>query len=89
MDKQELKTIKFSDIRERILAGLQERIKKGELQLSGRFTLVDGFFFSTLQNKFPGIQIGGTGIPLIAIVHEQTGEMRYFALKKILPDLEI
>ena len=89
MSEKEQKTIKFSEIREAILTALQEKIKKGELQLSGRFALIEGFFFSTLQEKFPGIQIGGTGIPIIAIVHEQTGEIRYFALKKILPNLDI
>lgn len=78
----EKRSIKFEDLKGKILTALKEKFTGG----NGNFTLVDGFFFSPMQKETGSFQLGGPSIPQVVIVNTSTGEVRYFALKVLLPD---
>jgi len=53
------------------------------------FTLIEGFVSQPINKAISGaFIIGGPSIPMVAVVGNTTGRMYYFALKKLLPDLQ-
>lgn len=57
--------------------------------LKGDVTLVDGFVFNDIQKDTKNIIMGGQRIPLVALVDNSTGIVHYFALKVLLPNIEL
>lgn len=78
--------IKFEEIKEELRRVLTER-----LGFAPRiFTLIEGFtlnyVYQTLDNE---LRIGGKNIPGVILVNNKTGELHHFALKSLLPNLDI
>jgi hypothetical protein len=83
-----MESVKFADIKNQLCDVLEERIK--DLGAKEKFTLIEGFFNQPIQNEISGnIMIGGPTVPMVAIVGNQSGRMYLFALKILLPKLEI
>lgn len=83
--------IKFEDYRERVTKKISENtLVKNIIVDPDGFTLLDGFFNIPFQPVLNGsINLGGPTIPAVAIVGNSTGLIHYFALKALLPDIEI
>ena len=80
----------FADLRVRIQTAVNEKIQLLGITDPQGFTIVDSFVPVNLQPKIGGGQfLGGPYIPVVALVANSTGEVRYFALKNLLPDLDI
>jgi hypothetical protein len=79
---------KFSDYKEEILKALNEKMSKKQIKIQEQVTLVDGFFMQSFQDNLQGIQLGGRTVPSIMLVGE-SGQIYLFALKAILPDVQI
>ncbi|MBU1557714.1 hypothetical protein KKC45_02025 [Patescibacteria group bacterium] len=77
----------FIKHKEEILNALKE---KASSKLSGNLTLVEGLIFADIQKDPKNITIGGNQrIPMIAVVDNETGLVHNFALKVLLPNIEI
>lgn len=84
----EKKILKFSDHKEEIIRALNERAPQHGIQEPT--SLVDGFINQPIQKEFTGgLVIGGPAIPMVAIVGNNSGRIYFFALKVLLPDLEM
>lgn len=83
---QEIK--EFSAYKEEILKALNLKLQLKQIKIDEKAQLVDGFFVQSFQNTLAGIQLGGPAIPSIALVGE-SGQIYFFALKALLPNLEI
>jgi hypothetical protein len=79
---------KFLEYRDDILKVLNEKMSKGEIKIQEKVTLVDGFFMQSFQDVLQGIQLGGRTVPSIMLVGE-SGQIYFFAIKVILPNIEI
>lgn len=84
----EKKQKKFEEYKDEILKALNEKFKKQEIKIPEKVTLVDGFFMQSFQDDLNGIKLGGRTVPSIILVGE-SGQMYFFALKAILPNVEI
>jgi hypothetical protein len=85
-----MNTLKFEDLKPRISTALTVRLNALSLNQEGGFTLVDGFIMQPLSNEISGsLVLGGPSIPLVAVVGKTSGQMYYFALKALLPDISI
>ena len=83
-----MSNLTFTEIRPRIIAALQTR--QVYLAINEPITLIDGFFQQPIQNEISGnMIIGGPAIPMIMVVGNNSGRLYYFALKHLLPDLNI
>ena len=78
----------FSEYKDEILKALNEKMSKGEIKIQEKVTLVDGFFMQSFQDTLQGIQLGGRTVPSIMLVGE-SGQIYFFALKAILPNIQI
>lgn len=77
-------------------AKYEEAIKKAieskniHLEIKEPLALMDGFINLSLNKKLTGsIVIGGPSLPIIAAVGKNTGRVYLFALKALLPDVEL
>lgn len=83
-----MQPINFLDYRQRILDALNTRADA--LGINEPTTLIDGFISQPLQSELTGaFVIGGPTIPMIAVVGQTSGKIYYFALKALLPDINI
>lgn len=80
---------KFVDYKGEILKVLNEKLKDGSLGISEKVSLVDGFFMQSFQDTPQGIQIGGKTVPSVMLVGENSGRVYFFALKVLLPEIDI
>lgn len=82
--------IKFSDIKIELQAALQEKLKQSPILGEAGFTLVEGFMTLSLQGEVSNnIIIGGPVIPTVGVVGNTSGRIYTFALKVILPKIQI
>lgn len=80
--------IKFEDYKQRITAAISTRLHTNLLPKENGFTLIEGFITQPLSKEISGsLVIGGPSIPLVAIVGNTTGQVYYFALKALLPEI--
>lgn len=82
----------FNSLKKQITEALNDRFSKQGALFSGEtsgFTLVDGFVMQSIQDKLGGIYIGGKSIPMVMVVGNSSGRIYYFALKALLPDVNI
>jgi hypothetical protein len=84
MDNQK----KFSEYKDEILEALKHKMSNGEIKIPEKVTIVDGFFMQSFQDTLQGIQLGGRTVPSIMLVG-QSGQIYFFAIKVILPNIEI
>lgn len=79
----------FEKYKINIMTALENKFKSGEIKLEENVTLVDGFVMQSIQSPLNGIQLGGKSIPMIMLIGNKSGRAYYFALKAILPNIEI
>ena len=79
---------KFEEYKEEITKALNEKMQKNEIKIPEKVTLVDGFFMQSFQDTLDGIQLGGRTVPSIMLVGE-SGQIYFFALKALIPDIKI
>ncbi|MEK6850221.1 MAG: hypothetical protein AABX85_01455 [Nanoarchaeota archaeon] len=83
-------TIKFSEIKEKLLQALNSKITQNKLHIDEKVTIVDGFVNQPLSMELSGAFIlGGPAIPMIMLIGNDSGRIYYFALKAILPGIKI
>jgi len=83
-------TIVFSHIKPQLLMVLNKKEQYDELHLPEKTTIIDGFVNQPLSTELSGsFVIGGPSIPMIMLVGNESGRIYYFALKAILPSIEI
>ena len=81
--------IKFEDYKAQILTSIDQKLRLKPITGEAGFTLVEGFIMQPLNKEISGsIIIGGTTIPLVAIVGNTSGRMYYFALKALIPNID-
>lgn len=84
--------IKFDEYKPKIVKALEKIVSKNQAARINRheICLIDGFFNYPIQEEIAGeIIIGGITVPMIALVDEKTGRMYFYALKILLPDIDI
>lgn len=60
---------------------------KTKAGLSGNWTIMDFFVNQPIQKEISGnLTIGGPALPLVLVMNQTTGEMKYFSLKFLLGD---
>jgi len=83
-------TIKFESIKEQIQNAIELRIQQGVISDSSGFILIDGFinmpFQKELGNSFV---LGGPTIPSVAVVGKSSGIVYTFALKVLIPGIQL
>jgi len=83
-----MKDIKFSDYKDQIITSLKDKGKN--LWINEPVTLVDGFINQPIDTVLNGsFNIWGPSIPMILLVWDTTWRMYHFALKAILPNIDI
>lgn len=85
------KEYKYDELRPRIIKALKKLDDKykmfGDDQ---KLIVVNSFLRIPLQDSIGGIVSGGeSNLPAVALVDKDTGQIYYFALKALLPDLEL
>ena len=90
MENNQPKIIKFSEIKERLVQALNLKLSQNKLSVNEKVTIVDGFVNQPLSMELSGaFVIGGPAVPMIMLVGNDSGRVYYFALKAILPDVQI
>jgi hypothetical protein len=83
-------TIKFESLKEQIQKAIELRIQQGVISDTSGFILIDGFinmpFQKELGNSFV---VGGPTIPSVAVVGKSTGIVYTFALKVLIPGIQL
>jgi hypothetical protein len=80
----------FEEYRTRIEDAINIRIKNGSLKDPSGFILLEGFVNISYNKKYENsILIGGLSVPCVSIVGKSTGLVHTFALKILLPDIQI
>ncbi|MFA5829313.1 MAG: hypothetical protein WC843_02355 [Candidatus Gracilibacteria bacterium] len=83
-----MEPLKFSDHKAKIIEALNAR--GPQLGILEPIALVEGFINQPLQMEFTGgLVIGGPAIPMVAVVGNNSGRIYYFALKALLPDIQL
>jgi hypothetical protein len=84
---EDQKPTKFSDLEPRILAALQQ--KGNTLGLTEEPMDIVGMTSIMMQDDLGTYQIGGKSIPAVVVVGHNTGRVYQFAIKALLPDVDI
>jgi hypothetical protein len=83
------KIIEFQKIKDELVAVLNnnERVKK--ILLTEKITLVEGFVNEPFRRELSdSIVVSGPSVPMIMLLGE-SGQIYFFALKALLPHLEL
>lgn len=83
---------KFEELKNDIQKAIEKKsMNSGQIQGEpDGFVLIDGFFNLPIQNEIGGaIMFGGQTVPTVAIAGKTTGRLHFFALKALLPEVEI
>jgi len=82
--------INFEQYRPEILKALENRLKTGVISDPNGFILLDGFINMPLQKEMGGaFIIGGPTIPAVAVVGKSSGLIYTFALKVLIPNINL
>lgn len=85
-----MKVIKFSEIKEELQKALNEKLRSTPITGEAGFNLIEGFMTMPLQGEISNnVIIGGPSIPVVGIVGTTSGRIYTFALKAVMPSLEI
>lgn len=83
-------SFKFETFQVQILEAINLKIRRGLLKDMQGFYLVDGFVELEAKNIFGGYyKTKGTPMPAVVFLNPDTGEVRLFAVKSLLPYLTI
>lgn len=85
-----MKALKFDKYKDMIVNAIQEKLKENPIFPEEDFVILEGFFNQPIQNEIAGkIIIGGPTLPMVAIVGKKTARIYFFALRVLLPNLEL
>jgi len=85
-----MKTIKFDEIKPDLEKAINEKLKNGLVVDPQGFVLMDGFCNITFNKEInSSIIIGNPFVPCISIIGKSTGLIYTFALKALIPTLEL
>jgi len=86
-----IQNMDFATLKGQITAALNQKFLNGAAFMGENqgFTLVDGFVMQTLQDNPAGFVIGGKSVPMVMVVGNATGRVYYFALKALVPSVNI
>jgi hypothetical protein len=91
-DTDILKSVRYEDIEDRLRGILLEKFVNSAMMAEDAdgFYLMKGFINPFVQGKLSNIipSMGYT-FPMVAIVGKNTGKVQLFALKSLMPDLDI
>jgi hypothetical protein len=83
-------TINFEEYKVKVQQAIELRIEKGLLSDPEGFILIDGFVNIHYQKDMGSAFIlGGPTIPAVAVVGKGSGLIYTFALKVLLPNIQI
>jgi hypothetical protein len=87
-NNQPQKIIKFEDVKDQIMAALQDPSKK--FGIEEEVTLFDGFVNQPVCTELSGTyMIGGPTMPMIMLIGNDSGKIHFLALKAILEDIDL
>jgi len=85
-----MEAINFEQYKERIQQAIESRIKQGLISDPQGFILLDGFINIQLQKEMAGaFVIGGPSVPSVAVVGKSSGLIHTFALKVLIPEIQM
>jgi len=80
----------FDTYKKEIEDAINVRIKSGLIKDPNGFILLDGFFNMTHNKKIDNsIIVGGPTVPCVSVVGKSTGLIYTFALKVLVPSIQI
>ncbi|MBU3668362.1 MAG: hypothetical protein FGM57_00155 [Candidatus Taylorbacteria bacterium] len=78
----------FSEYKEKIKKAIDTR--SSILGINEPVSIIDGFVNQPIQNDLSGsFVIGGPTIPMVMLVGSHSGRVYYFALKALIPDINL
>ena len=84
--------IRFSDYKDRIISALEARgysFRGSDITLP-KYSIIDSFINQPIQSEISGnVIIGGPSLPMVMIIENATGRLEFFALKALLPDIQL
>jgi len=79
---------KFPEHKDAIIKAIN--IKLRSMELNETLGLVAGFIYPPLLDEVHGsIMIGGNRLPMVACIGNESGLVYFFALKALLPGIEV
>lgn len=85
MDK---KVYRFEDLKKNIIDKLKERTST--LGINEPVTFLEGFVMEPFKTELTGaFTVGGPTVPMIMLIGSNSGRVYFFALKALLPELEL
>ncbi len=85
-----MESIKFEQYKPQIEQAINLRISQGVISDPSGFILLDGFINIQLKKEMVGeFLIGGLSVPSVAVVGKSTGLVYTFALKVLIPNIQI
>lgn len=80
----------FEEYKKQIEDAINARIKEGYIKDPIGFILLDGFINFTYNKKLDNsIIVGGPSVPCVSVVGKATGLIHTFAVKVLLPNIQI
>ena len=87
-----MEPLKFGNYKSEIIGALNAKRKEAKCTSCGeaKWVVVDGFINQPFQKELSAsFVIGGPSIPIVAVVCNNCGLINYYALKALLPDINI
>lgn len=85
-----MSNINFDAYKNEIQEAIQGKLATGIVKDPDGFILIDGFINMPFQKDIGGtFVLGGPTIPAVAIVGKSTGIIHTFALKVLLPNIQL
>ena len=86
--------VKFKDIEEQLLIAFRENLKNIPIENEENLTLIQGIIELRITSEFPDNSISKflgevAMVPTVALRGKNSGQIYLYALKAILPELEI
>lgn len=81
--------IKFSDIQKELHTKIEESLRKNPISVEDGFSLIEGFMSLTLWKSSIYEETNIGLVPAVGIVGNTSGRIYNFALKSLLPNVEI
>jgi hypothetical protein len=90
MENNQPKIIKFIEIKGDLIKELNLKLTQKKIQINEKVTIIDGFVNQPLSMELSGsFIIGGPAVPMIMLIGNDSGQIYYFALKALLPNVQI
>jgi len=86
-----MEPIIYKDHEQAILVAIRAMLKEKPLEReNNEFNVVSGFFNQPLQSQLDGwVYRPSRTTPMVALVGEKTGQVYFYALTSLLPDIDI